>query len=262
MPQASVNDVQLYYEERGSGTPILGIHGAGSSALVWEEAAKQLSGLGRAITYDRRGCTRSERPDPYEVTTVEEHTDDALELLRKLDARPAIVIGRSYGGTVALDLAIRYPESVLGLALLEAGPIGLSPEYDSWFADLRRRLEDTAAQQGVDAVGEGLLRAVFGAWEELPAQFREIFTANGQALLAEVRGGETMDTSRLAEMRAPTLVVTAEDSPIEFRLASQAVARAIPHAHAVTVGGGHAIDPAGEDVLAFVRDVLEATPRN
>ena len=65
MPQASVNDVQLYYEERGSGTPILGIHGAGSSALVWEEAAKQLSGLGRAITYDRRGCTRSERPDPY-----------------------------------------------------------------------------------------------------------------------------------------------------------------------------------------------------
>ena len=113
MPQASVNDVQLYYEERGSGTPILGIHGAGSSALVWEEAAKQLSGLGRATTYDRRGCTRSERPDPYEVTTVEEHTDDALELLRKLDARPAIVIGRSYGGTVALDLAIRYPESVL-----------------------------------------------------------------------------------------------------------------------------------------------------
>ena len=48
MPEASVNGVRLYYEERGSGTPILGIHGAGSSALFWEDAAGKLADLGRA----------------------------------------------------------------------------------------------------------------------------------------------------------------------------------------------------------------------
>ena len=256
MPHASINGVQLYYEERGAGTPILGIHGAGSSALVWEDAAEKLAELGRSIVYDRRGCTRSERPEPYELTTVAEHADDALALLTMLDGGPAIVIGRSYGGTVGLELAIRHPEAVLGLALLEAGPIGLSPEYDAWFEELRRSIEATVSEHGVDAVGETLLRTVFGAWEELPEVFREIFTANGQALLAEIRGGESTDTSRLDEIRASTLVVTAEDSPVEFRLASEAVARAIPNARSVHVGGGHAIDPAGPDVLAFVADLV------
>ena len=255
MPHTSVNGVQLYYEERGSGTPILGIHGAGSSALVWEDAAEKLAERGRALTYDRRGCTRSERPGPYEVTSVAEHADDALALLTSLGANPAIVIGRSYGGTIALDLAIRHPEAVLGLALLEAGPIGLSPEYDAWFDELRRSVETTATERGVDRVGETLLRAVFGAWEELPEAFREIFTANGQALLAEIRGGESTDTSCLADIHAPALVVTAEDSPAEFRLVSEAVGRAIPNARSVVVGGGHAIDPAGPDVLAFVADL-------
>jgi pimeloyl-ACP methyl ester carboxylesterase len=258
MPNASVSGVRLYYEEHGSGTPILGIHGAGSSAVFWEDAAGRLAELGRAIVYDRRGCSRSERPDPYDVTSVQLHADDALELLRELDAGPAILIGRSYGGTVALDVAIRHPESVLALALLEAGPIGLSPEYDAWFAELRRRVEATVAARGTDAVGETVLRAVFGAWDELPHAFREVFSANGQALVAEIRGGESTDANRLDEIRAPTLVVTAQDSPAEFRLASEAVAQAIPHARSVQVGGGHAIDPAGPDVLAFVAELVRA----
>ena len=78
MPHASVNGVRLYYEEHGSGTPILGIHGGGSSAVFWEDAADRLSALGRAIIYDRRGSNRSERPDPYEITNIGEHADDAL----------------------------------------------------------------------------------------------------------------------------------------------------------------------------------------
>ena len=256
MPHASVNGVQLYYEERGSGTSILGIHGAGSSALFWEDAAEKLADLGRVIIYDRRGCTRSERPDPYEVTSVQEHADDALALMRALDAEPGVLIGRSYGGTVALDLAIRHPDAVLGLALLEAGPTGLVAEYDAWFEELRRNLEVTVrAWRGFDAVGETVLRAVFGAWEELPKAFRDVFTANGQSLLAEIRGGESTDNSRLDDIRVPALVVTAEDSPAEFRLASEAVARAVPTARSVHVGGGHAIDPAGPDVLAFVAEL-------
>jgi len=256
MPHASVNGVRLYYEERGSGPPVLGIHGAGSSALFWEDAAEKLAALGRAIVYDRRGCTRSERPEPYELTSVQEHADDALALLRTLDAVPAVLVGRSYGGTVALDLAIRHPDAVLGLALLEAGPTGLSLEYDAWFEDLRRDIGVAYAERGAGAVGEAVLRAVFGGWEELPETFREVFTANGQALLAEVRGAETTDTSRLGEIRVPTLVVTAEDSPVEFRLASEAVARAISNARSVTVSGGHAIDPAGPEVLAFVAELV------
>jgi esterase len=119
MPMQSVNGVRLHYEEHGSGGPILCIHGAGSSAIAWADAAKELARLGRVITYDRRGCARSERPVPYERTSIAEQTDDAATLLDALAATPAVVIGRSYGGTVAVDLAIRYPKLVRALVLLE-----------------------------------------------------------------------------------------------------------------------------------------------
>ena len=257
MPHASVNGVRLYYEERGSGMPIVGIHGAGSSAVFWEEAAERLAGLGRVITYDRRGSFRSERPDPYETTTVGEHADDALGLMRALEAEPAVLIGRSYGGTAALELALRHPESVRALALLEAGPMGLAPEYDEWFERLGETLERAVAERGVDVVGEVVLREVFGAWEELPDVWRDVFTANSPALLAEIRGGERLsDNSLLGELRVPTLIVAAEDSPEPLQQATAGLVRALPQALYERVGGDHAIDPSGPVVLAFISDVL------
>ena len=72
--------------------------------MIWGQAVDELARLGRIIIYDRRSCTRSERPSPYETTTVAEHADDAAELLLSLAATPAVVIGRSYGREVALDL--------------------------------------------------------------------------------------------------------------------------------------------------------------
>jgi len=259
VPHVTVNGVRLYFEERGSGAPILGLHGAGSSAVFWEDAAERLAEVGRVVTYDRRGSWRSERPDPYEVTSVREHAEDALALLRALDAEPAVLVGRSYGGTVALELALWQPASVRGIALLEAGPLGLSAEWDEWFASLGAMLEQVVAERGVDAVGEAVLREVFGAWEELPRIWRDVFTANGQALLAEVRGEERLsETSRVGELSVPVLVVTADGSPEPIQRGSEALARALPHARSVRVSGDHAIDPAGPEVLAFVTELLAA----
>jgi esterase len=258
MPHVVANGVRFYYDEHGTGTPILGLHGGGSSAVFWEDAAERLCELGRVVIYDRRGSNRSERPERYDATSIGEQSEDALALMRALDAEPAVLIGRSYGATIALDLGLRHPESVLGVALLEAGTQGLSPEYDAWFASLAETIERTLAERGVDAVGEDVIRSVFGAWEELPAVWRDVFTANGQALLAEVRGGETTDNAHLSELSVPALVVTADDSPEPIRLGSEALARALPQARHVRVGGDHAIDPAGPDVMAFVAEVLTA----
>ena len=127
MPEAHVNGIRLYYEEHGEGAPIACIHGGGSSALMWADAVEELVRLGRVIAYDRRGCTRSERPEPYERTTVAEQADDAAALLEALAAAPAVVIGRSYGGAVAIDLALRYPDQVRALVLLEGDALGLPP---------------------------------------------------------------------------------------------------------------------------------------
>jgi pimeloyl-ACP methyl ester carboxylesterase len=118
LPEAHVNGIRLYYEAHGEGAPIACIHGGGSSALMWAEAVEELARFGRVIAYDRRGCARSERPEPYERTSVAEQADDAAGLLDALAAAPAVVIGRSYGGAVAIDLALRYPDRVRALVLL------------------------------------------------------------------------------------------------------------------------------------------------
>src|SRR5438552_325239 len=144
MGEVHVNGVRLYYEEHGQGAPILCIHGTSSSALVWQPAAiDELSRLGRVILYDRRGCTRSERPDPYE-TSVVQHAEDAATLLQVLEAVLGVVIGRSYGGETAVELALRHPASVRALVLLEAALLSLDREAMQWAEELRAAVEDAA----------------------------------------------------------------------------------------------------------------------
>src|SRR5437763_14482237 len=157
MAELNANGVRLYYEERGRGDPILCIHGTSSSAMVWRPAAiDELSGLGRVILYDRRGCTRSERPDPYE-TSVVQHAEDAAALLEGLEGAPAVVIGRSYGGETAIELALRHPSSVRALVLLEAALLTFDEEAMAWAEQLRTDVEDVAARH-VASVAETFLR--------------------------------------------------------------------------------------------------------
>ena len=119
---------------------------------MWADAFEALARLGRVIAYDRRGCTRSERPEPYERTSVAEQADDAAALLDALAAAPAVVIGRSYGGSVAIDLALRYPARVQALVLLKGDALGLSPIALEWTKAIRDRLRAVADEDGVDAV--------------------------------------------------------------------------------------------------------------
>src|ERR671930_30223 len=80
-----VNGVSVYYEQYGAGEPIVALHGGGSSAAMWVEAACELAEHGRTILYDRRGSFRSEWPEPY-ATNVHEQADEAAALIDALAA--------------------------------------------------------------------------------------------------------------------------------------------------------------------------------
>ena len=263
MPAATVNGVGLHYDERGAGEAILCVHGGGSTALLWDDAAARLARLGRVIAYDRRGCTRSERPEPYERTTVDEQAADAAALLEALGAAPAVVIGRSYGGAVALELALSRPGDVRALVLLEADAFGVSPAALEWTRALADNLRAVAERDGVDAVYEALIDAVVGegAWPTFPEELRRTLTANGPALLAELGYVDEPfpGPDALAAIEQPALVVAAAESPSELREMSEAIARTLPNARLSMVGGGHLIDPAAPEVLAFVEEALHAS---
>ena len=257
MPEVRANGVTLYYEEHGSGEPIVCIHGTGSSALLWSDAALELAQHGRAIVYDRRGFSRSERPEPL-VLDVHRHTDDAVGLIDALDAAPAVVIGRSHGGEIAVDLALRYPDRVRALALLEGGGLILGAAFTRWLAAVDEQVF-AAAEADVSTVGEVMLRAILGddGWAGLPAPVQQVFADNGPAIAAEERGGLLDVTAeQLGAIDSPTLIVAARDSPEAFAEVTKLVAAAIPSARVEWVEGGHLINPANPAVLAFVGEVL------
>jgi pimeloyl-ACP methyl ester carboxylesterase len=262
VPEVRANGVSLYYEEHGSGEPILCIHGTSGSAAVWVEAASALASRGRTILYDRRGCFRSERPEPY-VTNVHEHADDAAALIGALAASPAIVIGRSYGGETAIDLALRCPERVRALVLLEASLLSLSEMGMRWADAVKRRVFAAAAADDVSTVAETFLRAVLGdaTWEGFPEPAKQMFTANGPAIVAELRGGFLeVSLDQLRTIAHPTLLVAGKDSPPAFTEVTNLMAEAMPSARVEWVEGSHLVNAADPAVLAFV-DELVSPPR-
>jgi pimeloyl-ACP methyl ester carboxylesterase len=133
------------------------------------------------------------------------------------------------------------------------------PAAAEWTRALRDRLREVAAGAGVDALGEALIGEVLGedGWGSLPDEVRQIFRGNGPAALADLEGEWLRaDAADLATIDQPVLLVAATDSPTEFREPNDVMADALPNARRALVGGGHLIDPAAPEVLAFVEEVL------
>jgi pimeloyl-ACP methyl ester carboxylesterase len=255
----SVNGVELYVEEHGDGAPILCVHGTGSAAWMWDDALPELARHGRVIAYDRRGCARSPLPEGYERTSPGEQAGDAAALLEELGGGPAVVIGRSYGGDIAVALVLRRPELVRALALLEGAPSSLSPPAAAWERSLDDLVIEAAALAGIDVAGQTLIDGVFGtgAWLTFPEPVQRLFTDNGPAIVAEMRGGGLpVDRAAVAMIRQPVLVIAAEDSQPAFRDAAEALAALLPDSRLRVVGGDHIVDPASPEVLAFLAEVL------
>lgn len=258
MPIIEANGIDLYYEIYGEGAAILGIHGTPSSALLWEDAARHLASRGRCVIYDRRGFARSARPDPLPAVDLTDHVEDAAALIDALSAAPAVVIGRSTGGQIALELARRHPGRVRALVLLEAALFTVDPKARAWSV----RLREVVLRAEAEKAGEVVIREALGdqTWESLPQELRDLFVEASPAVLAEIRGrgldlsAQPLELSaeELAGIGQPTLIVSSEDAPDALRRVNDRLAEALPRAEKVLVTGGHLIHPAHPAILEFV----------
>jgi pimeloyl-ACP methyl ester carboxylesterase len=260
-----VNGVDLHVEVRGDGPVILGIHGTPSSAVLWQDAADELARHGTCVVYDRRGFHRSGPSGHVRTLDLQEHVDDAAALLDVLSAAPAVVIGRSTGGLVALELARRHPGSVRALVLLEPAVFTVDPQAAAWASALRQRILEATADDPSRA-SEAVMRVALGdeTWESFSGELRDLFVATGPAVLAEL-AGHGLDLSEdplelsddeLAGIRQPVLILTAEDSPQACRQVDARLTEALPDAVETLVPGGHLISPAHPAILDFVDRIL------
>jgi pimeloyl-ACP methyl ester carboxylesterase len=222
-------DIDTYFEQTGSGEPLLFIHGLGATAASWAFQVPAFAAGYRVITYDLRGHGRSAHPPgPYAIARF---AADARALLTALDASPAHVVGLSLGGAIAFQLALAEANCVRTLTVVNSGPgLELRTVGDRlrWttFVTTRRVLGALLNQR---QLGRMLARRLFPRPEQaaLRAEVEEQFAQNdprtyrasAQALL------DWNITDLLDEIRCPTLVVSADHDYTPVRLKAAYVDR-------------------------------------
>lgn len=118
MPEATVNDITIHYVRHGAGTPLLLLHGLGSSSEDWENQVPVLAESYDVIVPDFRGHGSSSKPaGPY---SIEQFSADIIGLLEAVEVERCIVVGISLGGMVAFQVAADRPDVAERLVVVNA----------------------------------------------------------------------------------------------------------------------------------------------
>src|SRR5262249_32892272 len=122
MPFATTPDnVRLYYEEVGSGVPLLFVHEFAGDHRSWEPQMRYFSRRYRCIAYSSRGYTPCDVPPTSASYTYEHFRDDVIAVLDHLKIVKAHIVGLSMGGYAAINVGIKYPDRALSLTLAGSG---------------------------------------------------------------------------------------------------------------------------------------------
>lgn len=252
-----VDGVTVHYKEAGQGdTTLLLLHGFASSTYSWREVMEPLAQNYRVVAFDRPAFGLTERPMPGEFPndvnpyTADAQADLTVGLMDALGIEQAVLVGNSAGGTIATHTALRYPERVQALALVDAAIYagGGSP---SW---VRPLLTTPQARR----IGPILVRNIrdwgyqFGqsAWHDASKFTDEIWTNYSKPLQTEnwdralwelTQASQPLGLEqRLDELAMPVLVITGDDDRIVPTEQSIRLASEIPGAElAVMPACGH-----------------------
>jgi 3-oxoadipate enol-lactonase len=253
--------VTLHRVVRGAGPDVLLLHAGIADSRMWEPLADRLVAAGyRTVAPDLRGFGRT----PLEPGVVS-NAADVLGLLDELGSERAAVVGASFGGRVALELALRAPQRVRALALLASwlDAFEWSDALDVFDAEETAALERDDVEDAVRANVRMWVtrrgRAVDPAVVELvTAMQRDAFAAQ-IGVDADFEPNDPPVAERLDEIAAPALVAVGADDVADFHGVARKLAAELPNAEPVVTIAGAAHLPALErpdDVAAALLPFL------
>lgn len=141
MPHATTwDDVRIYFEEAGQGTPILFLHEFAADYTNWEPQMRYFSRGHRCITYSARGYTPSDVPDG-EVYSYTHFYGDALAVLEHLGIERAHLVGLSMGAYSSLQIGLNAPQRALSMTLAGVGSGSELENLDAWRKQCRANAE-------------------------------------------------------------------------------------------------------------------------
>lgn len=265
-----VNGVNVHYKTYGEGEPtFILLHGFGASLFSWREVTEPLAEFGTVIAYDRPAFGLTERPMEWEGESPysqDSQVELVIGLMGALGVEKATLVGNSAGGTVSMLTALKYPERVTSLILVDpavyAGggapswirPLLGTPQFDHLGPLFARQLQ---------AQGTEFLKT---AWHDPSKITPDIFEGYQEPLQIEnwdkalweltVSSRESGLAERVSEFNLPILVITGDDDRIVPAEQSLRLAEELPNAElAVIPQCGHV--PHEECPTVFMQAVTE-----
>jgi 3-oxoadipate enol-lactonase len=261
MALVQAGEVRLNVVERGSGAPLLLVHGYPLDHTMWHGQLDGLADHWRVIAPDLRGFGQSDvKPG---TASMDQMADDLARLLDALKVtRPVVLCGLSMGGYVAWQFVLRHDSRLAKLVLCDTRAIADTPEA----AAGRRKSADKVLAEGPAVAAEALLPKLFAAQtyqmqpQIVEATRQVILRTHPAGIAAALLGmAERPDvTSRLAQIDIPALLICGQHDGISPPDEMRQIAAKMPHAHYVeiTAAGHMAPLEQPEAVNAAIREFL------
>lgn len=228
-----------------SSTRVVLIHGSLDRMAGMARVARELDAVAHVCRYDRRGYGKSwPHSGPF---TVADHVSDVVSLL---DGTPAVLVGHSYGGNVALACAATHPDLVIGVTTYET-PLSWEPWWPgstAGAASLEGTVEDAA---------ERFMRRLIGdeRWNDLPERTRDQRRREGLALTGELRALREGSPWSAPDVRCPVLCGYGELGREHHRRSALWQREHFMHARVVELAGA-AHDAPSRHAKEFVRELV------
>jgi 3-oxoadipate enol-lactonase len=239
---ASINGISMYFETKGEGKPLLLLHAGVADSRMWDSQFEEFSTTHFVIRCDLRGFGQSGKSSGRFA-----HYEDIAALLKYLEVEPVSVIGSSFGGYVAIDFVLAYPERVIALVL--AAPALGGYEFESaemleFFTAEEEALERSdlvaATELNLKMWVDGFNRQPETVSAEIRKRVREmqlnIFSQ------PEVANGVEKKLvppaiDQLHQIMIPTLVIVGDQDVPEFQTISRLITQKVESARHVVISG-------------------------
>lgn len=252
MGNIDVGTANLFYEEKGSGQPVLFVHGIPTDYRAWTSQVDALSPHYRTITYSRRYAHPNIRQGDVLDSTIENNAADLAGMIKKLGIAPVHLVGHSYGGFIAAYIATHEGDLIRSLVLVEAAIASLllkNPKSKAEALSLLLRSPSVALSASkyirksrdpsLKALDRGDTEAAVrlnldgiedkaNSLETFPENVRKMMLDNGRTVREGGLPYPTVTKADLSEVKSPTLVINGETSALWLRAIGQATAASMP----------------------------------
>jgi pimeloyl-ACP methyl ester carboxylesterase len=243
-----VNGVSLSYIEQGQGAPVVFVHGAFSDMRAWEPQRKAVAQSFRYIAYTQRYFGPDSWSDNGERFSQVTHSTDLAAFIRQLNVGPVYLVGRSYGGNVAIRMALQYPELVRAVLVQEPSIAKAAVTSPDVKAILKKEAAGLAPARAAAKAGKfDEASRLFADWtngqpgwfDALPPETRSMHIDNGRTIALHFAAARPpkITCADLGQLKVPLAITVGELTRPFFKILAETAHNCVPGSQLIQIPG-------------------------